>query len=318
MSPSGSSPPSPVPTVFGKPKLLIVDDQTINIQVLHQVFVNDYHIFMAASGEQALALCARLQPDLVLLDVMMPAMDGYQVCEQLQANPLTHNIPVIFVTASQDEAAETRGLEAGAVDFITKPINPNIVRARVKTHITLKRQSDMLRTWAYLDGLTGIHNRRHFEEQLVIEWGRAARSNTPLSVLLLDVDFFKRFNDHYGHQTGDECLRRVTSAVKSSLKRPADHVARYGGEEFVCVLPETDLTAATQMAEHIREAVFALQIPHSDSVTASVVTISLGVFCTFARAGGSAEELVHQADLQLYAAKAAGRNRVSAAEFNPA
>ncbi len=298
-----------------RPKLLIVDDQPINIQVLNQIFAPDHQVFMATSGEQAVQLCASKQPDLVLLDIMMPGMDGYAVCKRLKADPLTQDIPVIFVTATNDEVAEARGLNAGAVDFISKPISPKIVRARVKTHITLKAQSDLLRSWAYMDGLTGVHNRRHFDEQLAIEWGRALRSQSPLSLLMLDVDFFKRYNDRYGHQAGDDCLRRVASAIKTSMKRPGDQVARYGGEEFVCMLPETDLAAALRVAEHIRNSVSELAIAHADSTAAPSITVSTGVCCKPPDALGSAQALLKQADLQLYAAKAAGRNRVCGQEL---
>jgi diguanylate cyclase (GGDEF)-like protein len=298
-----------------RPKLLVVDDQPVNIQVLYQAFSKDHQLFMATSGEQALALCASQQPDLVLLDVMMPVMDGYEVCARLKANPLTRDIPVIFVTAHDDEAAEARGLDAGAVDFIAKPINPKIVRARAKTHITLKLQSDLLRSWAYIDGLTGVHNRRYFDEQLTAEWGRAMRNKTALSVVMLDVDFFKRYNDRYGHQAGDDCLRRVASSIKQSLKRPADQVARYGGEEFVCLLPDTDLAGALQVAQFVGQQVMEQQIEHADSSAAAVVTVSLGVCSKPAHASGSALALLGQADAQLYAAKSGGRNRTCGVEL---
>jgi diguanylate cyclase (GGDEF)-like protein len=298
-----------------RPKLLVVDDQPVNIQVLYQAFSKDHQLFMATSGEQALALCASQQPDLVLLDVMMPVMDGYEVCARLKANPLTRDIPVIFVTAHDDEAAEARGLDAGAVDFIAKPINPKIVRARAKTHITLKLQSDLLRSWAYIDGLTGVHNRRYFDEQLTAEWGRAMRNKTALSVVMLDVDFFKRYNDRYGHQAGDDCLRRVASSIKQGLKRPADQVARYGGEEFVCLLPDTDLAGALQVAQFVGQQVMEQQIEHADSSAAAVVTVSLGVCSKPAQANGSALALLGQADAQLYAAKSGGRNRTCGVEL---
>jgi diguanylate cyclase (GGDEF)-like protein len=270
---------------------------------------------MATSGAQALALCALHRPDLVLLDVMMPDMDGYEVCTRLKADPATRDIPVIFVTAHNDEAAEARGLEVGAVDFISKPINPQIVRARVKTHVTLKAQSDLLRSWAYMDGLTGVHNRRYFDEQLTAEWGRAVRNKAALSIVMLDVDFFKRYNDRYGHQAGDDCLRRVASTIKNSLKRPADQVARYGGEEFVCLLPDTDLVGALQVAQQIGDQIFALQMAHADSSAAPVVTVSLGVCSKPADATGSALALLSQADAQLYAAKADGRHRVKGTDL---
>lgn len=293
-----------------RPRLLLVDDQPINIQALYQVFSADHQVFMATSGEQALALCASKQPDLLLLDVVMPGMDGYEVCRRLKADPATCDIPVIFITGHSDEAAEALGLDLGAVDFITKPFNPRIVRARVRTQLTLKAQADLLRLWVYIDGLTGVHNRRHFDERLVTELGRAARLNTPLSVVLLDVDFFKRFNDRYGHQAGDDCLRRVAGALKAGLRRPTDLLARYGGEEFVCLLPDTDLDGAMKVAQELLAHVVALQIPHEDSTVLPWVSISLGVCSYQGERQISAAELLKAADAQLYEAKGQGRNRV--------
>jgi diguanylate cyclase (GGDEF)-like protein len=299
-----------------RPRLLVVDDQPINIQALYQAFSADHQVFMATSGEQALATCADKQPDLVLLDVVMPGMDGYEVCRHLKADDATRDIPVIFVTAHNDEEAETRGLDAGAVDFISKPINPRVVRARVKTQLMLKAQSDVLRHWVYIDGLTGVHNRRYFDQRLASEWGRAARNRTALSVVLLDVDFFKRYNDRYGHQAGDDCLRRVAASLKGGLKRPGDLVARYGGEEFACVLPDTGLDGALQVARQLGEAVQALQIEHADSSVAPVVTVSLGVCSKRADAFGDAQALLREADAQLYAAKSRGRHRACGVELS--
>jgi len=223
-----------------RPCLLVVDDQPINIQALYRIFAPDHRVLMATSGAKALALCREDPPDLVLLDVEMPELDGYEVCARLKADEATRNIPVIFVTSHTDADEETKGLELGATDFIAKPVNPAVVRARVKTHLTLKAQSDLLRQMVFLDGLTGVANRRCFDERLDVEWRRAARSASPLALLMLDVDHFKRFNDCYGHQMGDECLRQVAAAIKGSLVRPGDVVARYGGEEFACILPATD------------------------------------------------------------------------------
>lgn len=300
-----------------RPRLLVVDDQPINAQVLYQLFSSDHQVLMATAGEQALLLCARQQPDLILMDVVMPGMDGHEVCRRLKADPATRDIPVIFITAFHDEAAEARGLDAGAVDFISKPINPKIVRARVKTHLTLKAQSDLLRNWAYIDGLTGVHNRRYFDTQLAAEWGRAVRGMTTLSVLMLDVDFFKRYNDHYGHQAGDDCLRRVAAAVKHSLMRPGDMVARYGGEEFVCLLPDTHLAGAMQLAEQIGQQVLGLQIPHVDSSVAPFITISVGVGSLRGQESSNAEALLRHADAQLYLAKSGGRSQIRGTELTP-
>lgn len=298
-----------------RPRLLVVDDQPINIQALYQTFAADHQVFMATTGEQALALCASHQPDLVLLDVVMPDLDGFEVCQRLKADAATRDIPVIFVTAHTDEAAETRGLDLGAVDFISKPINPKIVRARVRTQLTLKSQSDLLRHWVYVDGLTGVHNRRYFDERLAAEWGRAVRVGSALSVLLLDVDCFKRYNDRHGHQAGDDALRRVAAALRAGLKRPGDLVARYGGEEFACLLPDTQLPGALALAARLGEQVHALQIDHGDSLAAPVVTVSLGVCSKPEGTAGTAAALVREADAQLYLAKSQGRHRACGVEL---
>jgi diguanylate cyclase (GGDEF)-like protein len=297
-------------------RLLVVDDQPINIQALYQTFAADHQVLMATSGEQALELCASKQPDLVLLDVVMPGMDGFEVCRRLKADEATRDIPVIFVTAQNDDVAETRGLDAGAVDFISKPINPKIVRARVRTHLTLKAQADLLREWVYTDGLTGVHNRRYFDERLEVEWSRAVRSGSALSVVLLDVDYFKRYNDCYGHLAGDECLRRLATALKACVRRPSDLVARYGGEEFVCLLPDTDLNGAMTVAEELSQLLFVQQIPHAESSVASVVTVSLGVCTKPSAMGGSAQALMREADAQLYVAKGRGRHQASGVELH--
>ena len=297
-----------------KPKLLIVDDQTINVQLLFGAFQGDYQIFMATSGAKALETCARQLPDLVLLDVMMADMDGYEVCQRLKADPLTAGIPVIFVTAHTDDASEERGLDIGAVDFISKPINIKVVRARVKTHVTLKLQSDLLRNLAFMDGLTGARNRRYFDEHLTIEMSRALRGGRPLSLIMLDVDFFKHYNDHYGHQAGDDCLKQLTRALSACLKRPADLLARYGGEEFVCLLPEIDTQGALRVAESLRLAVLLCEIPHAKSAVNAHITVSLGVATLQSGHRLTADELLKLADQNLYLAKEQGRNRVVAGE----
>ncbi|MBL8312133.1 MAG: PleD family two-component system response regulator [Rubrivivax sp.] len=314
--------PSPIPALpltvpAGRPRLLVVDDQPVNIQALYRVFAEDHQVLMATGGEQSLTQCAQQQPDLVLLDVVMPGMNGYEVCRRLKADPATREIPVIFVTAQDDELAEAAGLDVGAVDFIAKPINPRIVRARVRTHLTLKQQSDLLRKWVYVDGLTGVFNRRHFDEHLSNEWSRAVRSRSHLALVMLDVDHFKRYNDHYGHQAGDDCLRRVAAALRVGVKRSADLVARYGGEEFVCLLPDTDLAGAVQVAETLRELVLAERIAHAESGVAPVVTVSLGACSVVPTVHGSAASLLGAADAQLYAAKSGGRNRVCWAPIVP-
>ena len=293
-----------------RPKVLIVDDQPINIQVMRQVFQEDCQVFAATSGEQALQIATSKAPDLVLLDVVMPGMDGYEVCAKLKADPFTAHIPVMFVTGNRDEESEAKGLDVGAVDFISKPVNVRIVRARARTHIQLKRQSDLLRQLVYLDGLTGVANRRRFDEMSRVEWDRMQRRQTPLSLALVDVDRFKRYNDLRGHQAGDECLRTVGQALAARTHRAGDLLARYGGEEFVLLLPDTPLDGAMALAEQLRSAVEGLALPHPDAEHGRV-TVSIGVSaCSGASAQATLEKLLHAADEQLYAAKSQGRNRV--------
>ncbi len=301
-----------------RPRLLLVDDQPINIQVLHQVFAADCQVLMATSGAQALQLCREQLPDLLLLDVQMPEMDGYELCRRLKADELLRDMPVIFVTAHQEAEAETRGLECGAVDFITKPFNPAVVRARVRTHLTLKLQSDLLRQLAFVDGLTGLHNRRFFDERLEAEFQRALRNASSLALLMIDVDFFKRYNDHYGHLAGDDALRGVAVALRGALKRPGDLLCRYGGEEFAVLLPETEMEGALRVAEALEVAVRGLRCPHAGSEAAEVVTISLGLVCGVPGARHSVATMLQEADRQLYQAKAQGRARVSASALQAA
>lgn len=304
-------------STHGKPRLLVVDDQPINIQVMYQAFAGDFQVFMATSGEQALNICRNNPPDLVLLDIVMPGMDGFQVCTQLKADEATRHIPVIFVTAHNDPAEETHGLSVGAVDFIAKPVNPAVVRARVKTHLTVKFQSDVLRKLVFLDGLSGVFNRRYFDQQIAIEWARSVRASTPLSLLLLDVDHFKLFNDRYGHQAGDDALRLIAVTLKSALRRPADLVARYGGEEFACVLPETSFEDAMGLAGDLERKIRERAIPHEDSGVAPVVTISIGIATREGNTDGNAPALIGLADNQLYLAKHSGRGCVRGAILEP-
>jgi len=299
-----------------KPRLLLVDDQPTNIQVLYRVFAEDCQVFMATSGAQALQTARLEQPDVILLDVMMPDMDGYEVCQQLKQDSATRDIPVLFVTAHHEAQEETRALDMGAVDFITKPINPAVVRARVRTHLTLKRQTDALRRLVFIDALTRAFNRRYFDEHLPEEWGRAQRSQTPLCLLMIDVDHFKPYNDVYGHQQGDEALRQVAGALQRAVLRPGDMVCRYGGEEFACLLPGADLDGAMQVAQRMIEEVAQLALPHSGSPVSKCVSISVGVAMRRSDAKGDAQALLTLADAQLYRAKSEGRARVCAASLD--
>ena len=298
-----------------KPKLLIVDDQPHNIQLLYKLFAGDYQVFMATSGMQGLTACREQRPDLMLVDIVMDGMDGYELCRQIKADKELADIPVIFVTAHNDPVEETTGLSVGAVDFISKPINPEVVKARVRTHVRLKLQTEMLRELVFVDPLTGVFNRRYLDHYMSSEWLRSSRNNTSLALILVDVDYFKRFNDSYGHLAGDECLRRVAQTLKKGLKRPADIVVRYGGEEFACLLPETDLSGAINVGEQLERQVRNLAIPHEASDVTHCVTISLGLAVRTDQSPSTFDELVAQADQQLYKAKEQGRGRLIAASI---
>ena len=299
-----------------RPRLLIVDDQPLNIRLFHEIFHADHEVYFATSGEDALTFCQTRLPDLILLDVVMPGLDGYEVCRRLKQDPRTGEIPVIFVTAQSDATEEEDGLAAGAVDFIAKSASANVMRARVNTLLTLKRQSDQLRRLARVDGLTGLANRRHFDETLASEWRRGARFGRPLSLVLIDLDHFKLFNDHYGHQAGDACLKQVSACLKAAFTRSNDLVARYGGEEFVCVMPETSLEGAEAQAQSLEKQVRALQIPHEKSaVAAGIVTISVGVAAAIPTVTSDCAALILCADRLLYTAKDAGRGQVKALQL---
>ncbi len=292
-----------------KQTILIVDDQPTNVQALANLLKKDYRIQVASNGQKALEI-ARSQdaPDMMLLDIQMPGIDGYEVCRQLKSDPLTSKIRIIFVTGRDSVSDEEKGFKLGAVDYISKPFYPVIVRARVRTHMSLKLKTDLLEQISMLDGLTGIPNRRYFDEQFAKESGRAIREKQPLSVIMMDIDHFKGYNDNYGHGAGDECLQRVARTLAESLTRSADMIARYGGEEFVALLPGTDSAGAMEVAERLRSAVEALGMTHEHSSAAKVVTLSLGV-STLKPPSQEASTLLKRADEALYRAKSDGRNR---------
>jgi diguanylate cyclase (GGDEF)-like protein len=293
-------------------KLLLVDDLPINIKLLNEVLRDDYDIFFATSGPEAIQLAVTHQPDLILLDVVMPTMNGYDVLRQLKRLGNCRDIPVIFITSMSDEDDETQGLELGAVDYITKPFRPGIVRLRVRNHLEMKRQRDQLQNLSYLDGLTTLPNRRALDAQLEKEWRRAIRSQQPLSILLMDVDYFKKFNDRFGHLAGDDGLRKVAQALVRSIQRAEDFVARYGGEEFACILPNTEELGAKVVGERMRAQVEELRIPHVPGVGTGVLTISLGVFSTQPEPDSQHVQGLGLADAALYEAKKQGRNQVMA------
>jgi len=293
-------------------KILVVDDEKINLDVLISLLKPYYRTVAAKSGEQVFK---RLEipplPDLILLDIMMPGMDGYEVCRKLKEDNMTPDIPVIFITGKTDEQDEAKGFQAGAVDYIIKPFRPLIALARVKTHIELKRRGDMLERLAGLDGLTGIPNRRQFDQFLATEWKRSVRYNHTISLIIMDIDYFKLFNDHYGHAEGDECLKKVANVISQSMLRSTDLTARYGGEEFACVLPETDYEGAITTANRIMKSIQSMGIHHEQSNVSEYVTVSIGVASLNPQRKDKPLDLIEMADKALYEAKGNGRNQIA-------
>ena len=317
-----NSPQPQPPAVAAKPEapeegaeklgtVLIVDDAKVTRHLVQSILSKDFNLLLAETGQEALALATEHLPDLIVLDAVMPGMDGYTVCRHLKADARTRHIPIIFLTALTGKADETQALASGAIDFITKPINPDVVYARVRNHVEMKLAQDRLEDLSLQDSLTGIPNRRAFDRVLEQEWRRGIRSRNPLSLIMGDVDFFKLYNDSLGHQQGDACLCRVAQVFATAVRRPSDLAARYGGEEFACILGDTDAEGAALIAEKIRAGVEALNLFHPDPGLGHRVTVSLGVATTAPDQRAGMVSLVESADQRLYAAKREGRNRVS-------
>jgi len=289
-------------------KVLLVDDIKANVNILKLNLKKDYDISVAYDGESALEQVVKNPPDLILLDVQMPGIDGYEVCRRLKKDKDTEKIPIVFITTKNEEEDETKGLEIGAIDYITKPFSIPIVKARVKNLMQMKKQQDILERLSLIDGLTGIPNRRYFDQVFLQEWKRAIRAQAPLSVIMIDIDFFKKYNDQYGHPSGDECLKSVGKALSETLHRPQDLVARYGGEEFIALLPDTEIAGAFIIGETMRQNVENLQIPHAQSLAADYVTISAGIASVVPTNVSSSGLLIKDADRVLYKVKKDSRN----------
>jgi diguanylate cyclase (GGDEF)-like protein len=316
--------------------ILIVDDRVDNLLVLESLLEDaNCNIVKATSGNEALSLMFDYDFALILLDVQMPDMDGFETAELMRSNNRTKYIPIIFVTAiSKEQKCIFKGYEVGAVDYLFKPIEPVILQSKVRVFIELYNQRRLLEEQSELlelkikellelkqinsklenlsicDGLTGISNRRHFDQYLDISWRSSMRSSKPLSLIMGDIDYFKAFNDNYGHLKGDECLIKVTNTICSSVKYPMDLVARYGGEEFAVILPETDEVGALVVAEVIKENMRKLAFPHEYSNAAAYTTLSLGVATLIPDSSVSVKELISRADKAMYEAKESGRNTV--------
>jgi diguanylate cyclase (GGDEF)-like protein len=324
---------------MGIAKILIVDDRPENLLTLEGLLDEpDIELVRATSGMEALGLTLDHDFALVLLDVQMPGMDGYEVAELMRGNKKTKHIPIIFITAAfRADVQVFKGYESGAVDYLFKPLDERVFTSKVGVFIELFRHKDALRKktgeldrklveleelqqkleetnerlrlLSSTDGLTGLLNKRQFDTTFDEEWMRGLRTRSPLSLLMLDIDYFKAYNDNYGHAAGDDCLKKVAMAISIATKRHADKVARVGGEEFAVILPDTDSEGARHVAELLLRAVSDLAIPHMGSLVAERITTSIGISTIIPEQGYVQRDLFEAADIGLYQAKEKGRNR---------
>ncbi|MBF0328321.1 MAG: diguanylate cyclase [Nitrospirae bacterium] len=322
--------------------ILVIDDEKDSLLLLRKILEDAGYknILTASSAEEAfciLGLKDECEPDskmdMIIADVNMPGIDGIEAARRIKMHSAFEEIPVIMITASHDMDKLQTAFALGAVDYIMKPINKFELISRIRSVIRLKLEMDkrkerehelmevsrqledvnrILMRISSEDGLTGLQNRRFFDEHFDIEWKRAVRESSNISLIMIDVDYFKAYNDRYGHLAGDDCLKLVASVLKGLVKRPGDFIARYGGEEFVVVLPSTEAAGALKVAEEMRQAVESIGIVHEGSSVSPNVTISLGVAYAEPLTDNIPESIIAAADRALYKAKSAGRNRVEA------
>ncbi|MBI4785049.1 MAG: diguanylate cyclase [Oscillatoriophycideae cyanobacterium NC_groundwater_1537_Pr4_S-0.65um_50_18] len=325
--------------------ILIVDDTPDNLRLLAGILSRqNYDVRTVINGRMALMAAATLPPELILMDICMQDMDGYEVCRQLKAMPQTRDIPVIFLSALDGVIDKVMAFGAGGIDYITKPFQMAEVLARVTTHLTLCRLQKQLQAQNEIlqkqvrdrqmveealqianqkllhlvntDELTHLANRRRFDEYLGYEWKRMMREQQPLSLIFCDIDFFKQYNDAYGHLKGDACLQSIAAVLKATAKRTADLPARYGGEEMVVILPNTPALGALQVAQEIQSSIQQLQISHIGSPVSSCVTLSFGIATLMPSAGLAVKHLIAAADAALYQAKFEGRDRIITTDYS--
>jgi diguanylate cyclase (GGDEF)-like protein len=289
-------------------KILVVDDEKMNIIALAQFLKPQYEVIVAVDGASAIEAAEKHLPDIILLDIIMPDMNGFDVLLKLKNSAATMNIPVIFLTGLSNAGDEEKGLSLGAVDYITKPFNQSVVKARIKTQLKMVDYVRTIEKLCMLDALTGLSNRRGFDTRIDVEWGRAHREKKPLGLIMLDIDKFKRYNDTHGHPQGDILLQAVAEVITKTLNRPADFAARWGGEEFMILLPDTGLEGTVIIAEQIRVNVKDAIVLCADGTKTST-TISLGAESIIPNEDDSSADFINEIDKLLYVAKKNGRNQ---------
>ncbi len=300
--------------------LLVDDDLVVRAKVSESLEQDGFEVILAKNGDDGIAAYQEYRPDLILVDAVMPILDGFEFCEQLK-NLGERLTPILMITSLDDNDSVDRAFASGATDYITKPINLSILRQRVRNLVRqsyliknqlseLQQANQNLKLLANIDSLTKLSNRRDFDRYIEQEWERMKRSRSPLSLIMCDVDFFKNYNDKYLHPNGDKCLIKVAMAMRNTVRRSGDLVARYGGEEFAVILPNTDALGAVSVAEKIRLAVTDLQITHESSAIAPYVTVSVGVSTIIPTHESEFQTLIDTADRALYQAKSQGRDRV--------
>jgi len=295
--------------IDNKNTVLIVDDEKMNIFTLTQILSPEYTIYTAKNGQDAIEIANNYLPDVILLDIIMPIMDGYEVIKSLKSSEKTKEIPVVFITGLSNAKSEEKGLALGASDYISKPFSPSIVKLRIHNQIQMLNHFKLIKDLSMTDTLTGLPNRRSFNERLNLEWEHARRDKTTLSIFVFDIERFKNYNDTYGHLQGDNALKAVAHTIMRTINRSIDFIARWGGEEFIVLLPATDLSGALGTAESIRKNVEDTPITCDDG-TVTKATVSIGVNSLMSIKGSTVNDFINNADHALYAAKQAGRNRV--------
>ena len=288
-------------------RVLIVDDDEIIRLTLEAMLDEHVNVESLAESRSVIPYCIENVPDLIVLDVQMPDMSGLELCKIIKSQPATENIPVIFITSSYDAQSQNNCWQAGANDFIAKPVNASTLYHRVKNHLENKLRLEALIKLTYKDALTGVYNRLYLKDEAQNSLNQCKRDGSVYSLLMLDIDYFKLFNDHYGHLEGDDCLKLIASVLKSSVKRPQDMVIRFGVEEFLILLPFTDNTGAEMISKQILSSLQAKNVPHDLSPLKQVSVSIGGVTCTPSQAT-TLDMLIKQADEALYEVKRAEKN----------